>query len=292
MTLSNFIPSIWVNEVQRNLEKYLVYAQVGIVNRNYEGEITGAGDTVKINGIGPVTVHKYKKNTDLPDPETLTDAQKTLPIDQQDDFNFQVDDIDAMQTKPKVMAAAMLEASYALKDGVDQYIASLYTDASAANLIGSDATPKVPNNVENDAQNCYNLLVDSAVKLTKSRVPIEGRFVIVPPEYYGLLLKEKRFIDYSKAGTTAGLRNGEVGMAAGFQVLQSHNVPCTTAGDGAQSKFKILFGTSRAITFANQIAKIEPYRMEKRFADAVKGLNVYGAKVARPEALGVLTCNV
>jgi len=53
---------------------------------------------------------------------------------------------------------------------------------------------------------------------------------------------------------------------------------------------KVMFGTSRAITFANQIAKIEGYRVEKRFADAVKGLNVYGAKVVRPEALGVLTC--
>ncbi len=76
-------------------------------------------------------------------------------------------------------------------------------------------------------------------------------------------------------------------MQAGFTILQSHNVPNTTG-----TKYKILFGTNRAISFANQIAKVEPFRMEKRFADAIKGLNVYGAKVIRPEALGVLTCNV
>ena len=286
MTLSNFIPEVWSNEVQRQLEKYLVYGQGGIVNRDYEGTIAGAGDTVKINGIGTVTVKTYTKNTDIADPETLTDAQTTLLINQQDYFNFQVDDIDVAQQRPKVMGAAMQEASYAMRDGVDQYIASLYTDAAAANLIGTDAVPKVPNNTAGDSSNVYNLIVDCAVALTDSKVPTEGRWMVVPPWFYGRLLKEDNFIDASKAGTTAGLRNGQVGMAAGFTILQSHNVPNT-----ASAKYKIMFGTSRAITFANQIAKVEGYRMEKRFSDAVKGLNVYGAKVVRPEALGVLTCN-
>lgn len=287
MSLDNFIPEVWVNEVQRNLEKYLVYAQAGIVNRDYEGEISGAGDTVKINGIGPVTVKTYTKNTDIADPETLTDAQTTLLIDQQDYFNFQVDDIDKAQQRPKIMSAAMAEASYALRDGVDQFLASFYTDASASNLIGTDAVPKVPNNTANDASNIYNLIVDCSVKLTDSKVPTEGRWMVVPPWFYGRLLKEDRFSKVDASGTSAGLRNGQVGQAAGFTILQSHNVPNTAA-----TKYKIMFGTSRALSFANQIVKVEPYRVEKRFADAVKGLNVYGAKVVRPEALGVLTCNM
>jgi N4-gp56 family major capsid protein len=286
VTLTNFIGPFWAQEVQRQLEKYLVFAQVGIVNRDYEGTISGAGDTVKINGIGPVTVKTYTKNTDIDAPETLTDAQTTLLINQQDYFNFQVDDVDKAQMQPKIMAAAMEEASYALRDGVDEYIASLYTDAAAANLIGSDGTPTVPNNTAGDSQNVYNLVVDCAVALTNSRVPTEGRWMIVPPWFYGKLLKEDNFIDASKAGTTDGLRNGQVGKAAGFNILQSHNVPNTTS-----TKYKIMFGTSRAISFANQILKVEAYRVEKRFADAVKGLDVYGAKVVRPEALGVLTCN-
>jgi len=285
MTLDNFIPEIWANEVQRQLEKYLVYGQAGIVNRDYEGVIRGAGDTVRINGIGAVTVKQYSKNTNIAEPDTLTDTQATLLIDKQDYFNFQIDDIDAAQQTPKVMATAMQEASYALRDAVDQHIAGLHVGAAAANKIGDDTTPKIPNNSAGDVQNIYNLLVDCAVKLTNSRVPTEGRWMIVPPWFYGMLLKEDRFVSAEKAGTAAGLRNGQVGQAAGFTILQSHNVPNTAGED-----YKVMFGTSRAITFANQIAKIEGYRVEKRFADAVKGLNVYGAKVVRPEALGVLTC--
>ena len=286
MGLEAFIPEIWAPECLRQLEKYLVFGQTGIVNRDYEGIISGQGDTVRINGIGPVTVKKYTKNTDIDFAETLADAQTTLLIDQADYFNFFVDSIDKVQQNPKIMASAMEEAGYSLRDAIDQFIASYYTDAAAANLIGSDADPVEPNNTAGNAENCYNLLVDAAVVLTKSKVPTEGRWVIVPPEYYGLLLKEDRFIDASKAGTTAGLRNGQVGMAAGFQVLQSHNVPNTTG-----AKYKVMYGTARAVSVADQMTDLVPYKPEKRFGDAVKGLHVYGVKVVRPEAFGVMTCD-
>ncbi len=284
MGLESFIPEIWANEIAIMLEKYLVYAQPGIVNRDYEGEITGAGDTVHISGVGPVTVGTYTKNTNINAAETLTDAQAALVIDQQKYFNFQVDSIDKAQQKPKIMATAMLRAAYGMRDVIDQYVASLYTDAASPNLIGSDSTPKVPNNTGGDASNCYNLIVDCAVALTKSKVPTEGRWMIVPPEYYGKLLKENLFIRANESGTTEGLRNGIVGRAAGFDILQSHNVPNTTG-----AKYKILFGVDQAITFATSVVDIEAYKPELRFADAVKGLNVFGAKVVYPDMLGCMT---
>ena len=42
-----------------------------------------------------------------------------------------------------------------------------------------------------------------------------------------------------------------------------------------------------ATSYAEQINSVEAFRMEKRFADALKGLHLYGAKVVRPEALVV-----
>ena len=56
------------------LQKSLVYGQTGVVNRDYEGELRARGDTVKINGIGPVTIGSYTKDTDIDAPETLQDA--------------------------------------------------------------------------------------------------------------------------------------------------------------------------------------------------------------------------
>ena len=281
MALDNFIPEIWSARLLVSLKKALVYGQEGVVNRDYEGEIQQMGDTVRINSIGPITVGTYTKNADIGAPETLTDAQTVLAINQAKYFNFQVDDIDRAQQNPKVMDAAMQEAAYALRDAADQYIAGLYTGAAAGNTIGNDTTP-----MEVDKTNAYELLVDLAVILTDAKVPTEGRWVVVPPWFYGTLLKDDRFIDASKAGTTEGLRNGQVGMAAGFTVLQSHNVPNTSG-----AKYKIIAGHPIAISYAEQINKVEAYRFEKRFADAVKGLHLYGAKLVRPEAIAVLTAN-
>jgi hypothetical protein len=174
MGLDNFIPELWAPECLRQLEKFLVFGQAGIVNRDYEGIISGMGDTVRINGIGSVTVKKYTKNTDLDSPQTLSDAQTTLLIDQGDSFNIFIDSIDKAQQNPKIMVSAMEESGYALKDTFDQFIASHYTDAAVANCIGSDADPVKPNNTAGNAENCYNLLVDAAVALTKSKVLTEG----------------------------------------------------------------------------------------------------------------------
>lgn len=284
MTLDAFVPEIWANEIARNLDKFLVYAQPGIVNRDYEGEITGAGDTVRISGIGPVTVGNYTKNTNIGDPETLTDSQTTLIVDQQKYFNFQVDDIDKAQTKPKVMGKAMERAAYGMRDAIDQYIASMYADAASANWVGTEDSPKTPNNTALDTSNIYNLIVDCGTALTDSKCPTEGRWMVVPPWVGARIRKEPLLIKANESGSSATLRNGEIGQIAGFRILESHNVPYTTS----TTKFKCMFGSGEAITFANALTSMEAYRPQLRFADAIKGLSIYGAKVVYPSMLGVL----
>src|SRR5690606_5081858 len=160
MAIDNFIPTIWSARLLQNLHKSLVYGQEGIINRDYEGEITAYGDTVKINNIGAVTVIDYAKNGVLPDPQELTDDQRTLVIDQSKAFHFFVDDIDKAQQRPKVMNEAMREAAYALANTADQFIASMYTDVDPDNLIGDDANPVAPT-----PSSAYEYLVDLSVKL-------------------------------------------------------------------------------------------------------------------------------
>ncbi len=281
MALDNFIPTIWSARLLVNLQKALVYGQTGVVNRDYEGEIKNVGDTVKINAIGAITVGDYTKNSTISDPSALTSSQPMLEINQAKYFNFYVDDIDSVQTKPKVMDAAMREAAYSLRDAADQYIASLYTGVAAGNTIGDDSSPIVPT-----ASNAYEYLVDMGVLLDEANVPQAGRWVIVPPWFYGLLLKDDRFVKAGTAATDATLRNGQVGEAAGFTVLKSNNVP-----NDSGTKYKIIAGHPMAWSFAEQILKVEAYRPHNRFADAVKGLHVYGAKLVRSSAIAVLTAN-
>ena len=284
MALTNFIPEIWSARLLQNLHKSLVYGQPGIVNRDYEGEIRDVGDTVRINSIGPITISTYSRNSDLGTPQTLTDAQATLAITESPSFNFQVDDIDKVQMKPQVMDEAMGEAAYALADVMDQFLAAKYTEAAAANLIGTTGSPKT-DVLSGGTNKSYDYLVDLSVKLDEANIPSAGRWVVVPPWYHGVLLKDSRFVSTGSAQAESRLTNAVIGSAAGFTVIKSNNVPNTSA-----AKYRVIAGHNMAWTMAMQLAKIEAYRPEKRFADAIKGLQLYGAKVIRPQALAVLTC--
>lgn len=280
MSVANFIPTIWSARLLQHLDKTHVYAK--LLNRDYEGEIRNFGDTVKINQIGDVTIKDYVKSTDIDAPEELSGEQLTLTIDQAKYFNFGIDDVDAAQVNPKLMDKAMQRAAYSMNDVTDQFAANLlYVGADAANMLGSDDSPVVPT-----ADDAYDALVDLATLLTEANVPMAGRWAVVPAWFHGLLLKDKRFVGNGTDYNKAILEGGEVGVAAGFRVSLSNNVPNTSG-----AKYKIIAGTNEAGSYAEQILKTEAYRPEKRFSDAVKGLHVYGAKVLQPKCLAVLTAN-
>lgn len=283
MSLDTFIPSVWSARILANLHKAQVFAQPGVVNSDYDGDIANVGDSVRIHAIGAVTVSDYTKNADIAAPEALTDAELTLNIDQAKYFNFAIDDIDKAQQMPKVMDEAMREAAYAISDAADQYVAGLYTDAASANLIGSTGSPKTDLAT---AGQPYVYLTQLKQKLDEANVPKSGRFVVVPPWFEAYLLQDQRFVSFGTSQNRETLANGQIGAAAGFAILSSNNVVNTTA-----TKYRIIAGHPIAWAFADQITEVVGYRPERRFADAMKGLHVYGAKVVRPQAIAVLTAN-
>ena len=277
-----FIPTVWAARLLAALEKSLVYGQANVSNRDYEGEIREAGNTVKIASIGDVTIGDYEKDTDISAPEILTDSDQTMLIDQSKYFNFYVDSIDRAQQNVNVLDEAMLRSAWALRERADTFLASVMdAGVPAGNRIGSTAIPKVP--TKDDA---YEYLVDLGVLLDEANVPLEGRFVIIPAWYHGLLLKDERFVKAGTFQSDAALANGQVGNAAGFRILKSNNVPNLAA-----AKYKIIAGHSIATAYVEQVVDLQTYKPEKRFGDAVKGLHVYGAKVVRPTALAELIAN-
>ena len=279
MAFTNFIPEVWSARLLDHLDKVHVYAN--LMNRDYEGDIRAYGDTVHINQLGAITISDYS-GSDLADPQELDGTQQNLVIDQAKYFNFQVKDIDNAQSNPKLVDAAMVRASYDMNDVIDRYLAGLLlAGVDAGNAVGSDASPVTPTSAS-----AYDYLVDLSVKLGECNVPMYGRWVVIPPWYHGLLLKDPRFVGNGTGYNQAVLQGGLVGEAAGFQIHLSNNVP-NTGG----AKYKILAGTNAAGAYAEQLVELEAYRLEKNFSDAVKGLHVYGAKVLEGKGLAVLTAN-
>ena len=279
MAVTGFIPKLWSARLLNALDKSHVFANV--VNRDYEGEIKKMGDTVHINTIGAVTIGTYTQNTDFSSgPETLATTDQTLTIDQAKYFNFQVDDIDAAQAAGDIMDKAMTRAAYGLADASDKYIAGILAGAAdATNTVSTSAVALTSSNV-------YENVVKMRTILDKANVPTAGRWLVIPPEMYALILLDDRFVKTGGEMAEGILRTGLVAQAAGFDIYLSNN--CVSVNSNSTDTYTIVGGVDSAATYAEQIVSTEAYRPEKRFADAVKGLHVYGAMVVDKAQLACL----
>ncbi len=287
MAVTTFIPELWSARLLYALEKS--HVATNLVNRNYQGMITNVGDTVHINSIGAITVKDYTKNTDMDAPEALTTTDQSLVINQAKSFNFQVDDVDNVQAAGDLVDTAMGRAAYALADVSDAFLLkTIAGGAATGNIVGAASAP-----IALTSSNVYENIVKLRTKLDKANVPNTGRTLVVPPEVYALLLLDERFAKSDAAAGQNALLNGEVGRVSGFTVFMSNNVITGIGTDtGKTPYFEVTAQVETATTYAEQILKIEAYRMEKRFGDGVKGLHVYGAKVTDGAQIAKLICSV
>lgn len=275
MAITNFIPTVWSENLLTALDKQ--YIGVANCNRDYEGEIKNKGSVVKICGVGDISVSDYTKDTDMSSPQALSDTVSELNIDQAKFFNFQIDDIDKAQCTPKLMEAAMRSAASAMANEADKYVYSLYTDAGT-NVFHED--------IENGE--LLNSIIAARQMLYEHNVTDNNDVVLeVSPKVASVILKEKLALTNS----AEAFENGYIGSIAGCKVYVSNNV-AKVIDDIGDVYYKCIMRTTRAIAFAEQLSEIDAYRPEKRFADAVKGLHLYGAKVVYPSEMVLLDCCV
>lgn len=281
MAIVTFIPEFWSAALLQGIRQTNIFGS--FVNRNYEGEIQNAGDTVHINTVGRPTIRNYTPHTSITvDP--LTDSEITFVITQSKYWAFEVDDVERRQALDagRLVNEAMSEAAAGLSELADSYLAGLMvTDTLAGNKLGAQTV--------NSPDTAFNLLVSLRTKLANNRIPADGRWVAVSSDFVGYMIKDARFNNAQASGSTETLRNGFVGRAVGFDIFE---VPATQLPAGATTGKMFIAGHQMATTFAEQIRKTEGLRMVDRFADMVRGLHLYGGKVIRPSALATADVTV
>jgi len=280
MAVTNFIPDLWTAKILVALRKKAVAGS--LVNRDYEGEIKRMGDSVKITSINDVTIGTYTPHSDITF-EDIDDATRSLLIDQSKYFAFELDDVERAQAVNggAVMNQALDNATYQLRDVSDAFLLAAMNTAiqGTANDLGTVA-------IHTTKQNLYDAFVDLSVVLDEDNVPEEGRWAVVAPSVHGRLLKLDSFIQAGDSASPLARLNGFIGEISGLSLFKSNNLPAVT--DVAATGGLAIAGHGIATTFAEQITSVEAVRLEKRFADGIKGLHVYGAKVVRPTALAVV----
>lgn len=272
MAIANFIKTVWEGNIMASLKKAHVFASVA--NRSYDGQLNALGDKVKIIQVSDVTINSYSTATNLTR-QVTNDAASELIADQAYYFNFDVNDVEAVQQKPAVLTALTDNAAYGFRDTADSYMAGLYAQAG----LTSYSTGTTPWDVT--SLNVEDVLGD--IKEKMARVPLAGRFIICP-EWFHYKMFQAGIT--AKTSTDAMYANGFIDRVMGFDILLSENVSAST-GAPTWDQTRVVAGIrGQSFGFAEAILKVEAYRPEDRFEDAVKGLYVFGGKILRPD----MTC--
>ena len=286
----NFIPEIWSGKLVVNFYDATVLSAIS--NTDYEGEIRNQGDTVNIRTTPAIEIFEYKKGQTLK--TTRPESPKIqLVIDKGEYFSCIEDDVDKIQSDIALMDQWSKDASERMKICVDKRVlGDIVGDIAATNR--GDKAGRISQNINLGTSgaavaltkdNVLDYIVDMGTVLDEANAPEDGRYMVIPAKLAGMI-KKSDLRDASLAGdSTSILRNGRMGMIDRFTLYMSHNLP-VTAG-----KYSIIAGHKMGLTFASQMKNMESLRSDSTFGTIVRGLQVYGYKVVKPEALalGVVT---
>ena len=287
----NFIPEIWSGKLIENFYDATVLSAIS--NTDYEGEIKNMGDTVNIRTTPEITIQTYVKGQTL-SVENPDKAKLQLVIDKGEYFACVEDDVDQVQTDMNLMDMWSKDASERMKIKIDQRVLTdLLPDVSASNKgqtagrisgnidLGVAGTPEALT-----TSNVIGKIVDMGTVLDEANCPESDRFMVIPAKMGGLI-KQSDLKDASITGDgSSPLRNGRLGMIDRFTVYVSHNLY------KSGTEFSVIAGHKMGFTFASQMTNMETIRSETTFGNIIRGLQVYGYKVVKPEALATLVCTV
>ena len=269
-TVTNFQQTIWSKSILRSLEK--ITSLRNHCNFQYEKESKNAKE-VKILSVNRPTIRTYVPGTALVR-ESAADSSQLLQLNQYRYFNFEVEDIVKAQSVPGLMEALTDEAGKGLALEGDKYVAEVVkTAVEADEIAASDVITLTTSNAMASVEDGFTVLYGNDCKVSDT---------------YYLEVAPKVFTTYRQQLTELSTNNPEILKKGAVGKINNAFVcieNCLPEGDGA---YYNILRTDKAVAFAEQIDKVEKYRPEDAFTDAVKGLYVFGAKIVRPNEIYVM----
>lgn len=302
---SKFIPDVWSGKMQ--VKFYAATCLAEVTNNDWEGEIKDVGDAVIIRSIANITISNYTKGLALSS-QIPTSTPITLNIDKGKYFQVVLDDVDKVQSDLQLMSSFTDDAGEQMKIGIEKDVFG--SDGVSTGILGQAAAANKGNSAGVISANirlgatgatnpCYvskaavgagdgtstaakavvDHFVDMGQVLDEQNVPETGRFALIPPAIANRIKKsDLKQVNFT-GDDVSPIRNGKLGMIDRFTLYVSNNLK------KSGSELTILAGTRDAISFASQLTKLETLRSTQTFGDIVRGLNVYGYLVTKPEAL-------
>lgn len=294
MAYNTFIPTVWAETINRELERLHVLALH--TNRDYEGQVKKKGDSVRILNVGKPTVYKIDLSTNRDDlysglnaPETVEGSSITMPINQVAYFNYAISDIDEAQAAGNITGALQAETSEVLKQDVDVYLGqTVFASVPLSATSLSDSTYKYTKITSGDTdageakvQNALDLIDDLVELAQKNNISdATPMFLNCSPTFWKYVKKS-----FAKISTNnvKELNGREYAVYNGVTIEWSNNVKKATIN--SKTCEYVTLRTARAVAYVHPMTHTEAFRPEKGFTDAVKGFILYDAAVIRPKEI-------
>lgn len=266
--------TIWHKAYERALET--ITSMRNHCDFKYTKDSKNAKEVKILNAVRP-TVKNYVPGTPI-EKEYISATDKTLKLDQFRYFNIALDDIHEAQSVPGAMEATAKEGSLALAEEGDKYVAALVkagVEGGTIEAIDGGAVTKT--NVIEKVEDAFAVLYGNNCKVSESYwLEIAPSFhKVLRPSLTELLTNN---VEMAKKGIV-----GRYGNA--FVTIEN-----LLANDGTSVYNQLR--TEHAVAFVEQINKVEAYRPQDAFEDALKGLYVFGGLVTRPEEIVVIKSNI
>ena len=280
MAVSNFQQTIWSKAIQKELKT--ITSLRNHCDFQYEKDSKNAKE-VKILSVTRPTIRTYSPGTSLT-LEGLTDAALTLQLNQYRYFNFEVEDIDKAQSVPGLMEDASRQAALGLAEEGDKYVASLI---EAGVEDGTSPLGQSSSVISLTKSNAVGAVEDGFAYLYGKNCRVNDTFYLeVAPKVFTIY---RQALTELSTDNPEVLKKGAVGKINNAYVCIENLLPTGKVGTGSSDDtYYNVLRTDKAIAFAEQINKVEAYRPEDAFQDALKGLYVFGAKIVRPDEIYVI----
>lgn len=277
MAVTHFIQTIWSKKIQDDLEEKCKLVQD--CTREYEGDCQYA-QTVKILAVGDPTVGNYTgKDINI---EEMTDSSQDLVIDVQKYFAFEVKDVDKAQSVPGLPEKYQQKAMKKLALTREKFIGALVAgkaqsskDEEAKNSEYKEGAITVIT-AKSNSQADIKAALDEAIITLREKNFDDAGIVEIDPRTYKTFKDELIEI---KTANDELIKRGVVGQYDNYDVKSTNNVYRDS------THVYCIVRSKHAIAFVGQINEVEAGRMEKRFSDYVRGLDVYGARIIAQDEL-------
>jgi len=232
---------IWSDEIIATYKKNLVLANL-VKKMSFKGK---KGDTVHIPAPvrGSASVKAASTQVTL---VAGTASEVVVTIDQHYEYSRLIEDIVEAQALASLRNFYTEDAGYALARQVDTSLIQVGrgvqggggTAAYSGAFSGADGTTAYVAG----ANTGLGALTDAAIRRSIQRlddndVPMDGRFLLVPPSSRNTLMGIARFTEQAFVGEVGGantIRNGEIGNVYGIPVFVTNNADTTSGTTAAR----------------------------------------------------------